>query len=309
MPVEATSEPRILVHALTDYLLVFYAGRDPAHRSAETWNWFDDSAMKLGIATYVIHRGAEAVVYDTFASLEQALWMRRYLEAMGIHKFTVVYSHWHLDHIAGDAVFADCDVVATRLTAEAIETRKAAIENGTLWGPPAIGSIRIPNVVFDDHHTIAVGDIALELRLRNIHSADGCVVVIPRDKILLAGDTLEDPLTYMIEVESLARHIDDLKAMRAWDIARIFPNHGDPRVIMHGGYDKTFIDATIAYVTAMLARSHDPDYLQGSMEDYIGGMAARGWVNLFEPYRDVHAQNLKLVHEHWRDKPLPAVEP
>ncbi|MFN3625199.1 MAG: MBL fold metallo-hydrolase [Hyphomicrobium sp.] len=302
-------EPRILVHALTDYLLVFYAGRDPSTRASEDWNWFDDTAMKLGIAAYVIHRGDEAVVYDTFASIEQALWMRRYLEAMGIRRFTVVYSHWHLDHIAGDAVFADCDVVATRLTAEAIAARKTEIEAGTLWGPPAIPSIRVPNIVFDDRYEMRVGDIALELRLRNIHSADGCVVLIPRDRILLAGDTLEDPLTYMIEVESLPRHLDDLRSMRTWDIARIYPNHGDPRVIMNGGYDKSFIDATIAYVTAMLLRSHDADYLQGSIDDYIGGLAQKGWVNPFEPYREVHAQNLKLVRDYWHDKPLPALEP
>lgn len=305
---QVSSDPRIQVHVLTDYLLVFYAGRDPGSRAYEQWNWVDDSAMKLGIAAYVIHRGDEAVVYDTFATLEQARWMRSYLEAMGIRRFTVVYSHWHLDHIAGDAVFADCDVVATRLTAEALQRHKAAIEAGTMWGPPAIAAIRIPNIVFEDRHAMRVGDIDLDLRLRNIHSADGCVILIPQDKILLAGDTLEDPLTYMIEVESLPRHLADLKSMRAWDFARIFPNHGDPDVIARGGYDKTFIDATIAYVAAMLAKAHDPNFLDGSMEDYIGPLAAKGWVNPYEAYRDVHAQNLKLVREYWHDKPLPAVE-
>jgi cyclase len=299
------AEPRIQVHAITDYLLVFYAGRDPSFRSSPEWNWFDDSAMKLGIGMYVIHQGDEAVVYDTFASIAQARWVRHHLEAMGIRRFTVVCSHWHLDHIAGDAVFTDCDVVATRLTAETIATHKAAIESGTLWGPPSIESIRVPNIVFDDRHAMHVGDIPLELRLRNIHSADGCVVIMPHDKLLLAGDTLEDPLTYMIEVESLPQHLADLREMRTWDIARIFPNHGDPRVIFGGGYDKSLIDATIAYVSAMLARSHDAGYLDGSMEDYIRDLAAKGWVNPFEPYSDVHAQNLKLVHAHWRDKPLP----
>ncbi len=305
MSTEAKTDPPLRVHALTDYLTVFYAGRDPAYRAFAEWNWVDDSAMKLGIATYVIHRGDEAIVYDTCTTIEQARWMRGYLEANGIRKFTVVYSHWHLDHIAGDAVFADCDVVSTRLTAEAIAEHKAAIEAGTLWGPPAIQSIRAPNVVFDDRHNMTIGDITLELRLRNIHSADGCVILIPRDKILLAGDTLEDPITYMIEIESLPRHLEDLKEMRTWDFKRIYPNHGDPRVIMGGGYDKNLIDATIAYVTAMLQRSHDADYLDGTLEDYIGDLAAKGWVNPFEPYREVHAANLKLVAEHWRSKPLP----
>ena len=143
----------------------------------------------------------------------------------------------------------------------------------------------------------------------NIHSIDGCVIWIPKDRILLAGDTLEDPLTYMVEVENLADHLKDLERMRQWDIAKIFPNHGDPDVIGGGGYDKTLIDATVAYVTKMLARSHDRDYLTGTMEDYIGESAAKGWVHPFAPYRDVHAQNLKLVHDYWRARPLPELGP
>jgi hypothetical protein len=109
----------------------------------------------------------------------------------------------------------------------------------------------------------------------------------------------------MVEVENLACHLKDLERMRQWDIARIFPNHGDPDVIAGGGYDKTLIDATVSYVTKMLARSRDADYLTGTMEDYIGDAAAKGWVHPFEPYRDVHAQNLKLVHDYWRARPLP----
>jgi cyclase len=152
-----------------------------------------------------------------------------------------------------------------------------------------------------------VGEIALELRRMNIHSIDGCVVYLPRDKLLLAGDTLEDPLTYMIEVENLAEHLRQLREMKGWDVARILPDHGDPDIIRAGGYDKTLIDATIAYVTKMLTRAHDADYLDGTMEDFIGDSAAKGWIRPFEPYREVHEQNLKLVHDYWKDKRPPEV--
>jgi cyclase len=301
--------PSIRVQALSDYLLFFFAGRQPAERYAKDWNWFDDAAMKLGIGTYAIHRGDQAIVYDTFASMAQAKFVRDHLENMGIRKFTVVYSHWHLDHIAGDAVYGDSDAIATSLTRDALAKQRTAIESGTLWGPPAITPVRIPNVAFDDFLPVSLGDIELELHRMNIHSLDGCVIWIPKDRILLAGDTLEDPLTYMIEVENLADHLKDLERMRQWDIAKIFPNHGDPDVIGGGGYDKTLIDATVAYITKMLAKSHDRDYLTGTMEDYIGESAAKGWVHPFAPYRDVHAQNLKLVHDYWRARPLPELGP
>ena len=113
----------------------------------------------------------------------------------------------------------------------------------------------------------------------------------------------------MVEVENLAEHVKNLKSMREWDVVKIYPNHGDPDVIMKGGYNKTLIDATVAYVTRMLEKSHDADYLNGTMEDYIGDAASKGWVHPFEPYRDVHKQNFKLVNDYWKDKTLPKLGP
>jgi len=37
--------------------------------------------------------------------------------------------------------------------------------------------------------------------------------------------------------------------------------------------------------------------------------AAKGWIRPFEPYREVHEQNLKLVHDYWKEKTLPEVAP
>ncbi len=299
--------PPIKVHHQNHDLISFFAGRGHAGRCLEEHNWVDNSAIKLGTAMYAIHSGAEAVVYDTFTSVPHAEFVRGYLENMGIRKFTVVLSHWHLDHIAGNAVFDDCAIIATSLTRDALVRRKAEIEAGKVWGPPAITPLILPNVLFDDHLELRVGEIALDLRRMNIHSIDGCVVYIPKDKLLLAGDTLEDPLTYMIEVENLAEHLRSLREMQGWDIAKIFPDHGDPDVIAKGGFDKTLIEATVAYVTRMLSRAHDAGYLDGTMEDYTGPEAAKGWVHPFEPYREVHEQNLKLVHDYWKDKRLPEI--
>ena len=112
--------PHIRVHHHNDYLISFYAGRDQSERHLKERNWLDDSALKLGTAMYAIHSGAEAVVYDIFASVAHAEFVRSYLEQLGIRKFTAVLSHWHLDHIAGNAVFDDGDIIATSLTRDAL---------------------------------------------------------------------------------------------------------------------------------------------------------------------------------------------
>jgi glyoxylase-like metal-dependent hydrolase (beta-lactamase superfamily II) len=67
-----------------------------ASRRART-GW-DDGALSLGIANYAVVADGEALVYDTHVSVEHARYVREVLEEEGVSKFTVVLSHWHLDH-------------------------------------------------------------------------------------------------------------------------------------------------------------------------------------------------------------------
>jgi len=299
--------PGMRVIEINDHMLAFYDGRDPSGKrvfSTER-NWQDDGAMKLGVATYAIHSGDKAIVYDTFPSIEQAKWVRNYLARKGIKQFTVVLSHWHPDHIAGNVVYTDSPIIATALGRETLARNKEKIEVGEALGPPGIRPLVLSKVVYYDKLDLYIGDLKLELYHLNIHSADGSVLYIPSEKTLLAGDTLEDSLTYMVEIGNLAEHIKNLKKLRAMDIEKIYPTHGDPNVIMKGGYDKTLIDATIDYITKILTRAHEKDYVNGTMEEYIGDSVAKGWVHHFEPYREVHQENLKAVQTYYKDKPLP----
>jgi cyclase len=305
-PGPAAAAPAITVSRISDHLLFFFAGREAGPAPATGKTWVQESAMDLGVGTYAIHRGSEAVVYDTFTSVEQARWVREYLESMGIRRFAVVLSHWHLDHVAGNAVYSDSRIVSSAATSEALKTRQRAIEDGTLWGPPAIAPLILPGVTFEDTMSLHVGDIELQLMRVNIHTRDSTIVHLPGDRIALVGDTLEDPVTYISEVADLPDHLVELRRLRATGIDRHLPNHGDPRVIAGGGYDKTLIDATIDYIEKMLARVHDEGFLDSAIEDFIGDSLARGWVNAFEPYRAVHKTNLVRVHAHFENRPVPA---
>lgn len=294
---------KIIVSELSDHLLYFFAGREGAgERAYDGWNWYDDAAMKLGVGVYAIHRGDRAVLYDTFVSVAHARWVRDYLENRGIRHISVVLSHWHLDHVAGNSVFQDCPIIATRRTRTTLATDCEKIQTGTLWGLPEISPLVLPNVVFDERLTLIVGDISLELQNINIHSADTTVVYLPASNTLLAGDALEDSLTFMVEVDQLPEHVKNLRQLRRMTLDRIYPNHGDPDTIRAGGYNKTLVDAAIDYIDRMLTQCHEPGFVTRTMEEMIGDSVEKGWVHAYEPYRDVHAQNVKLVDEYYRSK-------
>jgi glyoxylase-like metal-dependent hydrolase (beta-lactamase superfamily II) len=277
-------------------IYAFYDGRVAGYRFAEHENWVDEGALSLGIASYAIVSGHEALVYDTHVSVPHASAIREILvREAGVSSFKVVLSHWHLDHIAGNAAFADCEIIATQRTADHMARHKSAIEAGTQEGSPAIVPLVMPTRTFSGSLELDIGDIRLELIEANIHSDDAAVIWWPDERILLAGDTMEDTVTYVVEPEGLADHLQDLARLDALAPARILPNHGDPDIIASGGYSRGFNRAMQQYVRALIRCKTEPELRALPLRDLIQGPLNTGWITYFEPYEEIHRDNLKKV--------------
>jgi glyoxylase-like metal-dependent hydrolase (beta-lactamase superfamily II) len=283
-----------------DGVYAFYDGRVEGHRFSTEPNWVDAGALSLGIASYAIVDGHEAVVYDTHISVEHARHIRALLEAEGVTRFTVVLSHWHLDHVAGTEAFADCEVVACARTHELLAEHRTAIEAGTLEGPPAIDPLVLPTRVFTDREEIAVGAVSLELIHTHIHSEDAAMIWLPASRVLLCGDTLEDTVTYVDEPELFDVHLANLDQLRALGAERILPNHGDPDVIAAGGYPPGLIDATEDYIRALQRSRTDPVVRSQTLRDFIAPSLASGALHYHPDYEDVHQHNIELVLDGYR---------
>jgi cyclase len=280
---------------LDEHLLGFYAGRGPAGAAAPIDNWVDDGALSLGICSFAIVDGAEAIVYDTHVSVEHARAIRTAVEQLGARSIRVVLSHWHLDHIAGTEAFADCEIIANRTTGALLAEHRAAIEAGTHEGPPAITPLILPTTLFDDRLVLETPNLQIELVQFDIHSRDATVIRLAHTGVLLAGDTLEDTVTYVAEPERLEAHIGELERMRALGAARILPNHGSREIIESGGYAETFIDATQRYVRKLLRTADEPLSQHADLRAFVAEELEAGWISWFEPYERVHLSNLAAV--------------
>src|SRR3954467_12905774 len=154
---------------LTENLLGFYDGRVPGQELGPNPTWVDDGALSLGTCRFAILDGGEALVYEPHVSVPLARAIRAELERRGASRFTVVLSHWHLDHIAGTEAFADCEVIANERTAALMAEHREAIEAGTKSGPPAIDPLVLPTRTFRDRVTVTVGSTEVELIHCEIH--------------------------------------------------------------------------------------------------------------------------------------------
>jgi glyoxylase-like metal-dependent hydrolase (beta-lactamase superfamily II) len=275
-------------------VLAFYDGRIEGVRAySPDKNWLDDGAYELGVATYAILEGAEALVYDTHISIAHARIVRRTLAEAGIRSIKVVLSHWHADHVAGNEVFADCEIIANPLTARTLAEHRDEFENG--GRTPAIKPLIMPTRVVEGDTSMRIGQTDIELRRTDIHSEDGMVLLLPATGLLFAGDTLEDPITYVSEPGRLMRHLVELGRMSGWEIGRILPNHGSAETIAGGGYGRGLIDATIRYVDALTRAKHDPDLAGRDLQSFVPDAFAAGEITYFSPYEKVHRRNVEVV--------------
>ena len=277
-------------------VIAFYDGRVPGVRAfSEAANWVDDGAYSLGVASYAVVDGTEALVYDTHISIEHAKIIRATLLKAGVKSIRVVLSHWHLDHIAGNAVFSDCEMIAHRWTFDAMTLHKAAIEAGTRDGLPAIKPLILPMTLYDDELELTVGKLRVSLRHVDIHSRDGTMLVVPEQELLLAGDALEDTVTYISEPQGIENHLRDLARMSWWNVETILPNHGSPERITAGGYDKGLITATQLYTERLLEARTSEIYQHQTLAQFVADEIERGWISYFAPYEAVHRENLAKV--------------
>ena len=276
-------------------LIAYYDGRVEGYRWAEGPNWVDDGAISLGVASYVLVSENRALIYDTHVSVEHAKFIRTDLEKRGITDFAVLLSHWHLDHVAGTEAFADCEIISTAKTLAHLITHKSGIEDGTFHGPPTIKPLILPTRTFNGEMDFQLGKRKLKFIECNIHSDDAAVVWIADEGLMLAGDTMEDTITYVGEPEHFATHLADLDRLWALNPEFIFPNHGDPEIIGVGGYGKGLIKAQQQYIRMLQRCRTDAALRAKPLRELISGPLEMGWVNYFAPYEDVHAQNLQRV--------------
>lgn len=129
----------------------------------------------------------------------------------------LVYSHDHVDHVAGGEVFGAANVIAH-------ENARADI----------IGEKRptaVPNITFSDNMTINLGGNAVVLSyLGRSHSDNMIVMNFPRQRVLFAVDFIPiKSLPWKTLTDAyIPEWIDAVKRVEAMDFDILMPGHGSP---------------------------------------------------------------------------------
>jgi cyclase len=143
----------------------------------------------------------------------------------------VINTHYHLDHVAGNRIFADLGVtiLAHRNVRDWVHT-----ENLRLFGPdipPELkaltdGIVR-PTMVYDQGVSIYLGSREIRIQSFPGHTGGDSIVLIPDAKVVFAGDLLANNVLPSLGDASTGPWIESLDAMLAADSGYAFvPGHG-----------------------------------------------------------------------------------
>ena len=296
------------IYEVNPNITTFYFGGDtdpdnPNLNVAVEDNWVVGACESLGVASYAIHNGDAALIYDTLCYPDQANLIRAHMsEKLGINKFTVAVSHWHLDHVGGNELYKDCNIIGTRKTREYMLRYKPEIEAGTLWGQPAINPLREPDITFDTDVSVYLNGLEVRLYNFDIHTDDGLCAFIPKYKTLLPGDMLEDSASFVTNPEAIPAHVKNFKLLRELGVEKILPNHGRSFVIRDGGYDKELIDCVEYYLnTLYTGLERDPDAKIAPLQEFLKPYFAKGLIHYWHPYETVHQNNTERVRAFFKN--------
>lgn len=192
------------------------------------------------------------VVIDTLPFPEESRAMCDFLRERSPQGIPfVINTHYHADHVYGNYLYPESDVISWRDTRSYLERygegnlRQAQEETPEL----ADVRLRLPNVLFDKGHMfLHLGNRTLELIHAPGHTADSIVVYVHEQRLLFAGDAMM-PVPYIVwgDWKTMADTLGRLTKLR---LDNIVQGHGE--VLLRGEIPST-IKGSIAY----LHRIHD----------------------------------------------------
>lgn len=276
----------------TTGIYAYYDGRTcPWHSS----NWYDET-LALGVATYSIVSRDSAILFDAGLTPAHGAHMLAHVRSLGVKSVTTVYSHFHADHIAGASALRDTKIVAHKGTQERMRQDAEKLRNPDEGEGPSIDVV-FPTETYEKSLSLRVGDITVELHNFHIHTADSTLLFLPDAGLVLAGDMLEDTVTYISEPEDLRTHLQELVRMAQLPITKILPAHGSPDRIKAGGFDKSLIDATIRYLEALDEPVEKPVAWERNLKDVVNDDLVAGRLIFCEAYEGVHQENIESMKE------------
>ena len=202
----------------------------------------DTNPVGAGNAGAILLQDQVVVVDSQY--LKHAKELRREIERITSKKIRfLLLTHSHSDHVFGNEVFRDCEIVAHRslkdrmqelllttwskesLEKQVAELRKTDPERASRFEGV---QITLPTRVFDGEFKIAGGNLDILMRHVGGHTRDSSIVYFPNEQVLFSGDIIFSQ-TFPYGGDPTAdpdEWLQALKGILEMSVKTIVPGHG-----------------------------------------------------------------------------------
>lgn len=203
-----------------------------------------------------------AMVVDTRSSHPQgAEILRDIREVTDLRPTVVVNTHFHFDHVYGNAVMLPCEIWGSEACALELRRHGEERRGDLLPTLPArlreeVATVEIvpPDHLVRDRRTIRVGGRTVELRFEGRgHTDSDLLILVPDAHVLFAGDLVEEGAppsfgdAFPLDWPATARHVASLAS------GPVVPGHG--KVVDRGFVERQAAD--LAAVAAGARAAHE----------------------------------------------------
>lgn len=175
---------------------------------------------KFGYNLYVLVNGDKALMIDT-AFREHSAEVRDYLALKGIAITTVIFTHFHLDHINGLNALDNVDVMGSSSYQEALD----------IYIDKEKQSFYKPTISIEEDYEFHFGDFRIKL-IRSPGHAECSLLTLINDKYLHVGDELmfsNEGISVipLVGRTKIKRQLKSLENLKNYTQYHILTSHGD----------------------------------------------------------------------------------
>jgi len=196
-----------------------------------------DGSTRGNVAAYVLP--SQIVFVDSGMNIPLMKKFREHIEQETGKKASVLFiTHAHGDHVFGNQIFEDCEIITSQLTHELMiesQEKNWTPESIEEWkknseDPSALDGLRIilANKTYADEYEIVDGDVKVIVKRTGGHTEGSSYVYCPNYNVMFAGDNLfnnQFPWGGPPSANPI-KWITALKEYLSLDVDQYIPGHG-----------------------------------------------------------------------------------
>lgn len=249
-------------------------------------------APGIDVTSTIVSSHKSALAFDSLCYPEDTRGLLRTLKDENTNLTTLVNTHWHLDHTAGNQLLNTHTVTHAKF----VELMKTELVNQLRGSKEVVGedvTVKPPHQTFDKKLQLRLENRQLTLLHLPGHTPDSIAGYLEQERILIAGDCVME-LPYIFYGSSTDL-IESLRIIEKMDLDTIIQGHGGPCNKAKVEEDRKYVEDVRKVVGEGIQSDKPLDELREiPLDTFLTSERIKQMPAIFKDH--IHKENMAKVH-------------